>query len=270
LRLISRLLSIMAIASAPMLGQDDPAHLRADAAILQAIESAPANEKLITIDNALKSLSYRLADPERYARTVYSAFLLLSEGDVRNPVDTRTLEQRYCLAALDRPDRLKADTELRLVIRLRATVASAGATMPDHDGVHTKMTLLFHAWRRMEQELDPAFQLDFAHMPVENVSPPSGSGGISGIPPELISDSRLRNEYLAAIEENRKKTAIANLQVGLRNLREPFLRHAEQFLLAAIKAQSISTSEVVSSLNLIQDEKARQRVLLKVESAATR
>jgi hypothetical protein len=118
----------------------------------------------------------------------------------------------------------------------------------------------------MEQDTKANF--NFADEPAMNVQPPNvpGQGVFSGMDPMDIKDSRLRTEYQAAIEKNRLKAEEFNRQYRLRNTKEPFIAHAEWLLLSALKVDPGVEGSVISSLSLVRDDAARERVLAKVRS----
>ena len=60
-----------------------------------------------------------------------------------------------------------------------------------------------HAWKRLIDAIDPNW--DPNDKPVRNVVPPTETGLPSGVTPEAIKDSKLRAEYIQAIDKNRKK-----------------------------------------------------------------
>jgi hypothetical protein len=244
--------------------QNDPIRMKEDQSLLEKIEKTGPRQKLSTLQDVLKTSQERGDDPERYAGMVYSAFMALYANGNDDRDQAVSLEQKYALSALDRPDRIPTLMELRLVLRLRANGSSTEAL--NKDETRTKLNLLFHAWRRMEQDTKTDF--DFADEPMTNVPPPRGTGEIvfSGIDPSYIKDSRLRGEYEAAIEKNRVKAAEYSRQVGLRNIKEPFIRHVEGFVTSALRIDAITESEVLSNLSLVRDDNARQRVTSKVVS----
>src|SRR5207248_710689 len=132
-----------------------------------------------------------------------SAFRTIYAKGTSNLDEAHRVEQRYLLLALDRLDQLPADLELLLVMRQRAYVFSTHSH--DRNEVHKKLDVLFHAWRRMERETDPNFNPDAK--PVNDGATPidvllrARVGWFSGMDPALISDPKVRDEYLAATKK---------------------------------------------------------------------
>jgi hypothetical protein len=256
------LLLIVACASPATVGQDDPFRINEDHAVLRSIGDAGRRENLHVLQHKLNSVSYRLENPERYARIVYGAFLQLYADGTEDVQSAHQLEQEYLLSALGRPDQIPVSLELDLVLRLRANMHAAGALRRDE--VRAKTDLIFHAWRRMEEGINPAF--NFADRPTENVVPPLTVSGFSGMAPTDIADPKARSDYIAAVEKNRTKGAEYNVQVELRNIKEPFFRHVETFLISALASGAVSEGEVLSNMSLVRDDKDRNRVLSKIRS----
>jgi len=229
------------------------------------IEQAAPSSRFGIVNQALGCVEVWPEDPQRYADSVNTAFMTLWKYGVSNRTEAQQLEQKCVLSALGNADRISAATELRLAVRLQANVFSASPS--DSEETRSKLASVFHAWRRMEQETKSDF--NFADRPTENVSPPRkgferGEVRFAGMDPAYVKDPSTRAEYEAAIEKNQAKAAEYNRQSALRNMKEPFIRHAEGFILSAIRSGAVTEAEVSSNLNLVQDDKARERVLAKV------
>jgi hypothetical protein len=228
-----------------------------DRAIWQAIDSAGPQKNLSILKAKLDSLDYMTTQPDRYATSVMTAFNTLYERGTDDLERARRLEQLYLLSAFERPDRLPTDSVLHLALRLRTDWTSG--TLPKADETRSKVNLLFLAWRRLEDDIKSGF--DFHDLPNENVMPPAAAGGYPGMEPTLISDPRLRGQYLDAIERNRAKIAEYNLQAYLRDVKGRFLRHIVFCLRYAIESDAVTATEVYSNLNLVRNEASQQYVL---------
>jgi hypothetical protein len=243
---------------------DEDARIAEEVAWARQIEAAGPKQNLGVLQEVLKGVEERADDPERYAVMVQRAFLALHVKGTEDRDLAARLQQKYLLAALDRRDRISTLTELGLVRALRPNVPST--EVAGKDELRTKVDLLFHAWRRLEQDIKPDF--NFADKFEINVSPPivPGEGVISGMDPMGIKDSRLRAEYQAAIEKNRVKAEEYNRQFELRREKPLFIDDAEDFLLSALEVDPGVEGVVISNLTLVRDNEARERVLAKVRS----
>lgn len=248
--------------------QDDDARMAEEVALTRQIEAAGPKRNLGVVQDVLRSVAERADDPEWYAVVVHRAFLTLHTAGTDDRKLAARLEQEYVLAALDRRDRISTMIELALATMLRPDVLST--EVAGKDELRTKVDLLFHAWRRMEQDIKPDF--NFADKPTINVVPPvvPGQGVFSGMDPMGIKDSRLRAEYQAAIEKNRVKAEEYNLQFSLRQRKPSFIDEAEAFMLSALKTDPGIEGAVISNLSLVRDNEARERVLAKVRSRPQR
>jgi hypothetical protein len=248
-------------------GQEDDSRAKANMALDRRIEQAVPSGRLDIVKEALGRADYRLEDPQGYADLVNAAFVALWRCGVPDRAAAQRLEQGYVLSALESVDWISAPTELRLAARLQANAFAASP--PDGEETRSKLDLIFHAWRRMEGETKIDF--DFADRPTENVSPPHegserGEVRFAGMDPIYIKDAAVRAEYQAAIGKNRAKAAERLRQIALRNMKEPFLRHAEGFILSAIRSGTVTEADVSSKLSLVRDDKARERVLAKIRA----
>lgn len=235
-----------------------------DGPLLQRIEDAGPERNLDVLQEVLDSLRSNASDPERYANMVNSAFVTLYNQGTNNRAQAARLEQEWALSALNDPDSISTLTELRLVMRLRA--AAPREETPRSEADRVKFDVLLHAWRRMEQDTNKDF--DFSDRPLLNVAPPRGDGGLifSGMDPNAIKDSRLRNEYIAAINKNRAKSVEFNRQFELRKISGPFVQHAEDFLLSALRAGTITDAEALGGLTQVRDDNARERIVAHIRS----
>ena len=84
--------------------------------------------------------------------------------------------------------------------------------------------------------------------------------------PAYIKDPRLRTEYQAAIETNRKRLEEFSRQRALRSIKQPFNKQVESILLAALRTDPGLEEKVLAELTLIQDNEARERVLARIRS----
>ena len=124
-------------------------------------------------------------------------------------------------------------TELGLVHVLRPDVSST--EVAGKDELRTKVELLFHAWRRMEQDIKPDFNFadKFSHECSTAYCAGSGSvfrngpDGHQGLPAAGGVSRRHREEQVEGEE--------CNLQFGLRQEKALFIDEAEAFLLSALK-----------------------------------
>jgi hypothetical protein len=85
----------------------------------------------------------------------------------------------------------------------------------------------------IDRHRDPHF--DFADLPELAVSPPVVPEGISltGMSPNDVKDSALRQRYEEAIERNREKAERYRFQTRLRKLHERLTQQAENFITSA-------------------------------------
>ena len=234
------------------------------AAVERQIDDAQPQQRARVAEAAIDALRGRWNDPDRYGRLVFTVILALdSTGAAAGPGLAR-MEQGWVLRALDDPDRLAPQVEIELAMRLRVRITS----MPgrERQEERSKLDLLFHAWGTMERETNSKF--DGNDLPLENVPP--RSFGVPGVDPALISDGRIRDEYLAAIAKNRKKAQEYNLQLFLRRQKAPLLRAIDGATTFALQTGAVSGAYVLDKLGAFRDGDARQHVISVVQALAVR
>ena len=275
LKIIFQLILILSTRALLVADQQSDDRTSQNSALLHRIEEAAPADGLMVLRSGLDRLSYRLTDPEAYARMVFSTFNILYGKGTTDSADVRQAEQSYLLQALERPEQLPTEVELSLVMRLRAKIEPT-AEAPERKDVLRKQQLLFHAWRRMERETDPNYKSGLDDLAVENVplaidptqlSPAIAplKGVVSGMDPAWISDLRLRQSYEAAIARNNAKIAEGNRQGFLRANKELFVKHAEAFLTNAIRTGAVTDAEVISEVNSLNDNTVKERVAAQIK-----
>lgn len=134
------------------------------------------------------------------------------------------------------------------------------AQTPGQPSIADQFNLLLTAFAALDKELLPASD---ASMAVElNVSPPPETGLPAGVAPSAIHDLRLRAEYVAALEANQKRAAIATYQ---RNLRESESQSENTLRILATQATPQQLKNMNQSLQrspLTAQRKARVAALL--------
>jgi hypothetical protein len=241
-----------------------------DVAALAQVTAATHDTRLAVLERQLASLPYQFDDPERYTQMVVGGFLELYTKGVDDHEAAQRSEQKYLVTALANPDRLSVRCELYAVLRLRANFSSVNPPPSYED--REKLSLWFHAWRRMEASIDRNFTYpstldspEWAKLPSESVAPME-SGGYSGMLPEQVRDEKLRRDYIKAIEENRKRGDELSLQLVLRDTKKRFLRRLETFIAEALRARSVTEDDVTSKLATIQDISDKGPILVRISS----
>jgi hypothetical protein len=237
-----------------------------EVAIFSRIKDAAPHDKLAVLEKGLSEIRSQ-KDPQGFALMVSSAFNTLYERDIPNREAAHRSEQRYLLTALRAPDLLNTDTELYLLLRLRADVS--GTDAPKSEEMHTKLNLLFHGWQRMERETIRDF--DLAKLPVSGVMPPDGAGvsTFTGMDPASIPDAKVRSRYEQMIAENNAVIAKYNLQYELRELRRPLIQHIVQFVRSSIRKGTLQEREILSEISLIQDAAGREQIIATMSALRT-
>jgi hypothetical protein len=131
-----------------------------------------------------------------------------------------------------------------------------------------KTELWLHAWRRLEKEFDPTFDVnDRKSLPAMRVTPPFATGLPAGTPPSAIKDPKLRAQYEAAIADNNNKAERVNRQLPLHAHGPSFKARAERWLIQAYSQQPRRVGELKRYLQVyVRDYKARARILKRIET----
>jgi hypothetical protein len=198
---------------------------------------------------------------EYYARLMWEACKPLSSGRFS---DERQYDvaRRYALSALEEPNEIPLEVELELTGHVMTDTVTPRAPKGQEWANRRKqdVEIKLHAWKRLIEAIDPKW--DPNDLPINNVVPPLATGLPSGIAPESIKDPKLRAEYKAAIEKNRKKAERYNEQYRLRDWLKRFPKRAEDYIVDAYSKPPFNLEELKQYLDkYIADEKTRSRIL---------
>jgi hypothetical protein len=187
-------------------------------------------------------------------------------GDVR----LRRESEKFAKLALShsRMFAWEYQTDLVNVLGYRTTANDSGWIQERRE----KAELWLQAWRRLEKELDPNFDInDRKNQPSLRVLPPFETRLPPGTPPSAIKDPKLRAQYEAAIIENERKRKKAIEQGPLISHGPAFKAQAEHWLVSAYSQAPTRTQELRSLLEIfIKDAKARERVLDQVRKNSSK
>ncbi len=200
---------------------------------------------------------------EYYARLMLEICGPLSSGAFE---DDRRYEvaRKYALSALADVNDISVETEIELtghVVTLTPTrYSSAGKDFEKNRKEDVEVR--FHAWKRLKDAIDPNWD------PNEVLLSPNGVGAVMGLPsgiaPEGVKDPKLRAEYEAALEKNRKQIERHTEQRRLSDLLQRIPRSAggEQHIIYLYSCPPFNIEELKECLNrYIDDEKTKARIL---------
>ena len=111
------------------------------------------------------------------------------------------------------------------------------------------------------------WKFDFSVVPVANVSPPRVTGLPGGISPDAIKDEKIRKEYEAAIESNRKYAELYSDQWQRKAYFESMLNRVNIYLRTYLTPnERLVTLQLIEKL---QSENAKSGVRALVKAQAT-
>jgi|LNAP01.1.fsa_nt_gb hypothetical protein len=127
------------------------------------------------------------------------------------------------------------------------------------------LSMILSATDSCAQAID--WKFDFSVVPVANVSPPRATGLPGGISPDAINDEKLRKEYEAAIESNRKYAKLYSDQWKRKAYFESMLNRVDIYLRTYLTPnERLVTLQLIEKL---QSENAKSGVRALVKAQAT-
>ncbi len=200
-----------------------------------------------------------------YDTTAYSYMMIeicssLASYDFKNDRQY-ILTHKYAKLALQRADQMPVENEVRLVQYLGGDIEYFTGQVNLEEWPQDRrerMQYWFHAWRRLNSEIDRNFNVN--EPPLLNV-PPAGPYP-SGIAPDGIKDPQLRARYEAAVQANKQKIERFNRQQLLHKLDEGFKKNLRRFIVGAYSKPPVDLAELTYYLNTYTtDDQLRQSIL---------
>ena len=187
-------------------------------------------EGLNSFADELKAKWNRI-DRKSYVDSILAVCRKLSSGRFDDQRQY-ALSRKLAILSLTDPNELPLETELDLLGHVMTDITPGAPT--DQEWAQQRkvdIQIRLHAWKRLTDAIDPTW--DQNDLLVINVTPPRDSGAPSGVAPDSIKDPRLRAEYEAAIEENRRKSQRYSEQYSLRKWLKRFPKTAEEYIVRA-------------------------------------
>src|SRR3989442_10762783 len=233
-----------------------------DFARINALSKARDLKGLVKLANEIElKWSY---DAKAYSYMMIEICSSLASYDFKNERQY-ILTHKYAMLALQKADQMPLENEIRLVQYLGGDAEYFTGQLKPEDWPkdrRERMQYWFHAWRRLNSEIDRNFNVN--EPPLLNV-PPAGPYP-SGIAPEAIKDPQLRARYEAAIQANKQKIERFNRQHLLHKLEEEFTKNLRTFLVGAYSKPPFDLAELMYYLNTnITDDQLRQGILNEVQ-----
>src|ERR1044072_5278940 len=238
---------------------------KADLARISALRDARDLSGLIKWADEVEQKWGQL-DASRYAQLMLAVCRATMSTDYK---DDRQyyVGRKYVALALRRADEIPVETEVELVLNLGGDAEQLRARTEETERGNARgrrMQLWFHAWRRLEAELDKNF--DPKARPALKATPPRGTTLPAGVAPEPIADPQLRAEYTAAVAAHASKSRAYTRQFQLHQLQEMFSKEAERYVVEMYSTRPLDSAE----LNRRLDESlASQEVKQKILDAVT-
>lgn len=198
---------------------------------------------------------------ELYARLMLKVCGPLSSGRFKGE-RRYEVARKYALAALTHANNISLTAELELTGHVVTSMAGRktpkGADFAQRRKKDIQIRL--HAWKRLVDAIDLTWD------PKEELLGPNGVGAMMGLPsgiaPESVGDPKLRAEYEAALEVNKKKIARYSEQNRLHKWLKRFPRNAEPYIIQAYSKPPFDLDELEKYLkDYIVDEKTKARIV---------
>lgn len=158
------------------------------------------------------------------------------------------LSQDFAVQALKKADTFDLQTEWLILNYLRYSLSKDELNSLQIRERRERVKLWLHALHRLKTEKDENF--DPNNLPQLNVAPPEGVRvAVSGMSPESIEDPKLRAEYEAAIEANRKKTIYYSHQHRLRQNEDSIIKNAVKYISKVYSQPPVDLKELEELLN---------------------
>jgi len=174
----------------------------------------------------------------------------------------RVVAREYALSALQEPNEISLELELKLVGHLYSGESEAYAPT-DEQWIRERnreVGARVHAWKRLLDALDPNWDVNDA--PPWRPSLPRGVRSVEGFAPEYIEDPELRAQYEAAVEEHRRRWKTYSMQNKIHKWARRFPQHQEDAIITAYSRPPHDMAEMERQLKkCVADEQTRAAIL---------
>lgn len=239
---------------------------QADIDRLIALRSHPWDE-LLALANQLE-IKWRRINWDQYAQImIYVCSEIANHG--LNDVRVRTETKHFAAVALSHSRMFKWEYQSSLV----GWFSDQRWSPNDSDWLRERRenaVLWLQTWQRLEKEFDPTFDInDRKNRPLMRVFPPDDTHLPAGSPPSAIKDPKLRAQYEAALELNKRKSERVDQQFPLLAHGPAFKARAEHVLISLYSQPPFKNAELKRFLEAyVHDDSARQRILDQVQKAS--
>lgn len=238
----------------------------------QCVQALAKTKDLDGLEKAAAKIQAKWNKPEKdkklYGRLMLEIVNRFASEPFVNWQRKKVLAQKYAILALQAADELPIEIELKLVVHLQADLHS-------HNAVKGKawarqrteqMKHWFRAYKRLHDTIDPKWDPKKADFTSGNVMLPPGVSGVAGMSPKHIKDPKLRAQYEAAIETNRRKVERYNQQYEARQLKKFFIPHAHRYIIQAYIHPPAAKAELEVFLKkYVKEAAVRAKILNAVE-----
>jgi hypothetical protein len=233
---------------------------------IQRLSSQKKLQRLEELDKTAREIEqkWRQTDVEVYARLTYEVCATMGSLDFGTHKN-HYLAQSFAMRALEKADDIPLELECKLLGYVQDRMDVTGKPLKGEAWAvlrKKQAKLWLRACQRIEKTIDNNW--DPNDMPSLNVVPPATTGLPPGVAPSAIKDPKLRAEYEAAIEANRKKAGDYSEQHRVRDLKKYFIPMAERFIIGAYIELPMAELEGLLEQN-ISDPNKRASILKAVE-----
>jgi hypothetical protein len=205
-------------------------------------------------------IKWRRVDWNQYARImIYVCSEIANRG--LNDVHVRKQTEHFAFLALTHSKMFQWEYQSSLVgwFSYQRWSSTDGAWLSER---REKAELWLQAWRRLERETDPSFDIkDPKNRPGSRVLPPEPQL-LPGSPVSAVKDPRLRAQYQAAITYNQKKSEKMLKQFPLQTQGPSFKARAERVLIQLYSQPAFRITELKQYLETyVKDATVRERIL---------
>ncbi len=205
-----------------------------------ANDSLKRSSLLAEISNSLSS--YDFSDNLQYKHSVKLAKNILRDADA-----------------------LPIQLEFEMVSKLLSTTSYSSGIEPSdrwESERSKRMKLVIHLWNRIQESFDPTFDTsDIRNQPLGNIAVPGGKYP-SGVNPQVIKESEIKEKYMASLAANKAKADKLNFQIQIRRMKEQIPSFLEKVLTDFYSLDPKNPKELEKNIRMFKlDQKTRQRIL---------
>jgi hypothetical protein len=216
-------------------------------------------ETLVEIDQ-----KWAQSDPISYVNLLRAACDEIRSQQFDGNVQAQSLLTKLATLAVEKADETQADVQLHLLVTCLRLHDRIAKLKPSEQPLERRASaaLWLETWQKVEQLIDPEWDLNDPKNEVKPYGPPAGVVfPPGGAPPEAVKDPAIRAEYAAHLKKMEQISAKNKQQRMLRKVRTEYAGQVVDYITNLYSMPPFNIEELREQLAGLKYDDMRERIL---------